>query len=117
MGSDNGLSVACADENHYGTILFGDFIHQNENVIVTISFKLETAKSGFCGFGFATEKFTEFTDSKSGFNYDADNNSRIIYYARGQVNNCWGGGKWKSSYFSEIESFDLKNSKGFDCGD
>merc|ERR1711933_53536 len=83
----------------------------------------ETAKSGFCGFGFATDEFSDYdrasgSNSASGFNYDEENYSRIIYYAGGQGSNSWGS-KWKTShlYFAQHASFKADDSKGFNVGD
>ena len=103
--TENGMSVS--NHGDYGTILFGPFIHQNEKIKITVTFT--KGYSGFNGFGFAADKFTEFATND--FNFDQDNHSRIIWYAQGEAGNSWSGSKWKSSCFSEIESFDPKESE------
>ena len=103
--SENGMCVS--NHGDYGTILFGPFIYQNEKIKITVSFT--KGYSGCNGFGFAADKFTEFATND--FNYDQDNHSRIICYARGEAGNSWSGSKWKSSCFSEIETFDPKESE------
>ena len=109
--SEDGLVVS-NPRNAYGTILFGEFISQDDRIIYTVSFKLEDATRGYWGFGFATSKFSQFEGNTHTWNME--NQSRIIYYAGGEKGN---GRKWKTEYFSEIASFDSDNSEGFNNGD
>eukprot|EP01084_Bolivina_argentea_P027984 52040_1 len=99
--------LSASSKSLYGTVLFGDFLKQTDKIIYTVQFKMVTAQRCFCGFGFATDKFTAFKGSD--YNYDKENHSRIIWYKGGQQNNCWSQ-EWKSNYFKQHPSFDVNLS-------
>ena len=70
----------------FGAIQVGDFISNNDKIIITIKFKMYNCDPSFSGIGFVTDSFNNFNH---GQDFDLNNNNHSMY--------LYGNGFYKTS--------------------
>ena len=83
----------------FGAIQVGDFISNNDGIIITIKFKMYNCDPSFSGIGFITDSFDNFNH---GHDFDLNNNNHSMY--------LYGNGFYKTSISFDK---DLKDTNSF----